>query len=148
MPEDTCEQVRMSAMAAADGQTPALPADRVAEHLRHCDECRRQVEGMQDMLALLGRQRRAAPAGNVRAQVMASLARQSAAKQARDPLRMAVPVLAIILLACRAIAFAANVEISLAIQVVPVVLAAATFAWLKANPFAIDTDLQPKGANL
>jgi len=39
-----CEQVRISAMAASDGEEGPIPSVQVDEHLRECAECRKEVE--------------------------------------------------------------------------------------------------------
>lgn len=56
--------------------------------------------------------------------------------------------LAIGLMVCRTINELASLEISLAIQVVPLVLSVAVFAWLRVNPFAVDVGIPLQGAEI
>jgi len=43
MNENDCEVVRMSAMAAADGETPSLTSEQIAAHLQRCALCRESL---------------------------------------------------------------------------------------------------------
>jgi predicted anti-sigma-YlaC factor YlaD len=146
VPEDRCELVQISAMAARDGETPPLPAEQVAAHLRQCAACRRQVEQLQDVSVLLDRQVRVLPAADLQPRIVKILEQPEAASATGEPLRQALPVLALLLLGCKAIACTAGLEMSLAIQVVPLAMAGITFAWLKANPLVIEANLEAEGA--
>ena len=41
-----CDEVLLAVMASLDGETPALPADRIEAHMSGCAECRAAVATM------------------------------------------------------------------------------------------------------
>lgn len=155
MSERICERVRMAAMAARDGELedmveareapPAgrqsasrpLTQDEVAEHVRQCAACRREIERLDEVLgALDGRQRQPCEE-DLWPAIAERLAREPGARRGRG----ALVVLGVLLAACRVLDQTPGLELSVALKLVPVVLAAGAFAWLRANPFRIDPNV-------
>lgn len=142
MTEESCEMVRMSAMAARDGEPGPLPAERIAAHLRQCPDCRREVGQLAQVAAMLDRQRRQARSEDLRPLIAAALERAPAAGRAE---RCAFAVLGVLLAACKLADYVPGLELSAAVKLVPVVLVGAAFCWLRANPFAINPELKLEG---
>jgi anti-sigma factor RsiW len=56
-PEPTCEQVGAVLQAYLDGELGPLDAERVAQHLEHCDRCEIEAATVSRVVASIRRQR-------------------------------------------------------------------------------------------
>lgn len=138
-------------MAVADGQAPPLPPEAIQEHLRQCADCRREAAALAGVCVLLDGQRRAACDEDLWPGIEAALAGEETGA-ADKPAgagkldRYLLAGLAVLLAGWRLGGAWLGLELSWAARLLPVVLAAAAFVWLGANPFRIDPDLEPQGA--
>ena len=143
MTEEFCERVRMSAMAARDGEAGPLSAEQVAEHVRQCPDCRREVSELAGLADRLDRRRRRAGEADLRPRIAAALEQTPAGGGRRE--RYAFVVLGAALAACKLADYVPGLDLSPAVKLAPVVLVGAAFCWLRANPFAINPELKPEG---
>ncbi len=144
MTEQRCQLVRLSAMAARDGEAPPISPTEVAEHMRECADCREEMGQMQNLMNVLDLQRRWRYAEDLRPRVYAELERSRGAKTTYGelyPLRILVVLLAV----CKAVSVAPGFELSVVLRFVPLVLAASTFLWLRVNPFRINPQMRLQG---
>ena len=148
MSEISCERVCASVMAAADGYPPDdMSGELVDAHLRGCAECRREVEDLRALTRLLGRQKRRGHSGDVWPSVAARLAEAEAASRRRASAARAVfTLLGLVLLCFRVTEMLPERAPGLYVKALPVLLAAAAFAYLRENPFRVDTELKLEGA--
>jgi len=144
MTEDYCESVRMSAMAARDGEAGPVSAEQVADHLRRCPACRVEVRRLADLADRLDRRRRRTCAADLRPRIAAALQHIRAGAGRGE--RRVFAVLAVVLAACKLADCAAGLDGSLVVKLVSLGLVGAAFWRLGTNPFAINPDLTPEGA--
>jgi predicted anti-sigma-YlaC factor YlaD len=143
MTEEFCERVRMSAMAARDGEAGPLSTEQVAEHVRQCPHCRREIAELAGLADRLDRQRRRAVEADLRPRIAAALARAPTGGTAAE--RIAFPLLGAALAACKLADYVPGLDLSPVVKLAPVLLVGAAFCWLRANPFAINPELKPEG---
>lgn len=133
-----CEQVRIAAMALADGETPPLPRAAIEVHLSECAECRQELGELQALGRLWQAQSRQTHAVDLWPQVAGRL---------RSPIGQPekhrwLPTLAALLVVFKLIEFIPNRSLGMWAQLVPLLLAAAVFAVAEENPFQIKTELR------
>jgi predicted anti-sigma-YlaC factor YlaD len=133
-----CEQVRIAAMALADGETPPLPRAAIEVHLAECAECRQELEEMQALGRLWEAQSRQTHAVDLWPQVAGRL--QSPVGRAEK--HRWLTALAALLVVFKLIEFIPNRSLGMWVQLVPLLLAAAVFAVVGQNPFQIKTELR------
>jgi anti-sigma factor RsiW len=76
-----CEEVRLAAMALADGSAAALGAAEVESHLHQCPACRAEVESLRALVSLLVRQTRESPSEDLWPGVRAALVKGVAGRR-------------------------------------------------------------------
>lgn len=140
----SCEQVRMAAMAAADGCRSDLSPDRIDAHLAGCAECRQEVGRLETLAALLGGQKRRAQAGDIWPSVAAQLLLVEPDRAAAFT-RRAFIFLGLSLLGYKLVEMVSDHDFGLYIKIVPVLLVIAVFVYLKENPFKINAELRLEG---
>ncbi len=133
-----CEQVRIAAMALADGETPLLPRAAIQGHLAECAECRRELGELQAIDRWWQGQSRQTHAVDLWPQLADRL--QSPAGQPEK--RRWLLALAALLVVFKLIEFIPNRSLGMWAQLVPLLLAAAAFAVAGENPFQIKTELR------
>ncbi len=133
-----CEQVRIAAMALADGETPPLPGAAIESHLAECAECRQELAELQACGRLWEAQSRQTHAVNLWPRVAGHL--QSPIGQPEK--RRWLAALAALLVAFKLVEFIPNRSLGMWAQLVPLLLAAAIFAVTGQNPFQIKTELR------
>jgi len=133
-----CEQVRIAAMALADGEAPPLPLTFIEAHLAECAECRQELGELEALGRLWEAQSRQTHAVDLWPQVAGRL--QSPVGQPEK--HRWLPTLAALLVIFKLIEFIPNRSLGIWAQLVPLLLAAAVFAVAGQNPFQIKTELR------
>lgn len=133
-----CEQVRIAAMALADGESPPIPRAAIEAHLAECAECRQELGELQALDRLWQAQSRKTHAVDLWPQLVDQL--QSPIRQPEK--RPWLPALAALLVVFKLIEFVPNRSLGVWAQFVPLLLAAAVFALAGQNPFQIKTELR------
>ena len=137
MNQPGCEEMQMAAMAMEEGQVPEIPGPLVREHLNQCAACRDAAAAMSSTLAVLARQtRRRHPAD-----LWPAIQRNVAPRPAAWP----YVVLAMLLAVYELIELVSDRQWSIAIQIIPVLIAFGLFRILKQSPFQIATELRLGG---
>jgi hypothetical protein len=137
MNQPGCEEMQIAAMAIAEGQAPEIPVPLVREHLNQCPACRDAVTAISPTLATLARQtRRRHPAD-----LWPAIQRNVAPRPAAWP----YVVLAVLLGVYELIDLVSDRQWSIAIQIIPVLIAFGLFRILKQSPFQIATELRLEG---
>jgi hypothetical protein len=137
MNQPGCEEMQIAAMAIAEGQAPEIPVPLVREHLNQCPACRDAVTAISPTLATLARQtRRRHPAD-----LWPAIQRNVAPRPAAWP----YVVLAVLLGVYELIELVSDRQWSIAIQIIPVLIAFGLFRILKQSPFQIATELRLGG---
>ena len=137
MNQPGCEEMQIAAMAIEEGQVPEIPVPLVREHLNQCPACRDAVTAISPTLATLARQtRRRHPAD-----LWPAIQRNVAPRSATWP----YVVLAMLLAVYELIELVPDRQWSIAIQIIPVLIAFGLFRILKQSPFQIATELRLEG---
>ena len=137
MNQPGCEEMQRAAMAMEEGQVPEIPDPLVREHLNQCAACRDAAAAMSSTLATLARQtRRRHPAD-----LWPAIQRNVAPRPAAWP----YVVLAVLLAVYELIELVSDRQWSIAIQIIPVLIAFGLFRILKQSPFQIATELRLEG---
>jgi predicted anti-sigma-YlaC factor YlaD len=141
--KETCDDVMVSVMALADGETPPMSAEAVRTHLAGCAACSAWSEELAETARLLDACRRP----NDPHDLWPSLAPEivpPAARRARTNTVAPFAALGAVLVTFRLLLYgAAAPEIALKLAVVALVVA--TFVVAKENPFKIEAE-RPLGA--
>ena len=137
MNQPGCEEMQIAAMAIEEGQVPEVPGPLVREHLNQCAACRDAAAAMSSTLATLASQtRRRHPAD-----LWPAIQRNVAPRPAAWP----YVVLAMLLAVYELIELVSDRQWSIAIQIIPVLIAFGLFRILKQSPFQIATELRLEG---
>jgi predicted anti-sigma-YlaC factor YlaD len=135
-----CEDVRMSAMAAADGEAGPLPREAVREHVSSCEACRLAIAQMSAMNRALDSVQRQQSAPNLWPAIESRLANRSDSR--------ALVLLAVLLAIFKIVEFAPARDFGTWLQLAPLIIATSVFAFLKQNPFQINAGLRHGGEEL
>ena len=137
MNQPGCEEMQIAAMAIEEGQVPEIPGPLVREHLSQCAACRDAAAAMSSTLATLASQtRRRHPAD-----LWPAIQRNVAPRPAAWP----YVVLAMLLAVYELIELVSDRQWSIAIQIIPVLIAFGLFRIVKQSPFQIATELRLGG---
>jgi hypothetical protein len=144
MSEDSCEEMRLAAMALADGYAVDLPESLIRKHVDACADCRTELEPMFAVMKLLDAQSRQSDSREVWPMIEQKIVQAGASTPARDwKLLMA---LAPGLLGYKLLELAPSQELPRLAKFVPLLFAALVVAWLAGeNPFKINTELKLEG---
>lgn len=132
-----CEEVRIAAMAIADGEMDPLPREVVDEHAASCEACRRAIAGLAAVEPALAALRRAGGRVDLWPAVEARLGSR------RE--RRALLWLAALLTVYKLIEFVPARDFGTWVQLAPLAIAAAVFVLIKQNPFQINAALARHG---
>jgi predicted anti-sigma-YlaC factor YlaD len=138
-----CDDVMLSMMALADGETPPLAVEAVGAHLEGCSACRALSDELADTSRLLGACRRQTDSYDL----WPALAPHLAPPAARRVSAMAVApfaALVVILVAFRLLLYGAS-GTALGLKLTAVALVVAAFLVARENPFKIEAE-RPLGA--
>jgi predicted anti-sigma-YlaC factor YlaD len=133
-----CEEMQMVAMAIEEGQVPEIPGPLVREHLNQCAACRDAVAAMSSTLAILARRTRRRHPTDLWPAIQRKVAPRPAAT-------WPYVVLAVLLVVYELIELVPDRQWSIAVQIIPVLIAFGLFRILKQSPFQIATELRLEG---
>ncbi|HWN11131.1 MAG TPA: hypothetical protein VNO50_17970 [Pyrinomonadaceae bacterium] len=143
MSELNCERVSMAAMAIEDGYQPELSSEQIGTHLASCADCRRELQELRRLSTLLDTQERQLPTENLWQQIERRLPNVTR----RDTSRVSASFmfLGALLLGYRLLELIPDRDFSFLFKFVPVLLVIAAFAYLRENPFKINSELSLEG---
>jgi len=144
MVDSDCENICMAAMAIADGYQPELSAERIEAHLADCSDCRREISQLQALSSLFATQQRLRRTEDVWNRIERELPDASASRSTARA-SYSFMVLGVLLLGYRLIELIPDRHFGFLFKLVPVLVVIAAFAYLRENPFKIDSDLRLEG---
>ena len=139
MNEFKCENAILSAMAEFDGEETLLSSEQLKAHLAVCENCRREIEQMQNAIGLLQAQmRRKQPAD------LWHLIEKRIESQQKDATQIGWKFFALLgafLAAYKLLEMLPAEDFGFLFKFVPLIFVVALFGFLKENPFKINTQL-------
>ena len=140
----SCEAVRIASGAESDGYEGTFEPAQLRDHLAQCSDCRREIEGLGELMHLLDSQTIRASTEQLWSGIDSRLkAHEPAVKASRD-LRLLAPM-GVVLLAYKLFEQLEARNTGVQMKLLPLLLILALFALLKENPFKINANLQVKG---
>lgn len=134
-----CEDVLIQKSALIDGEKADFSEEEINTHLAGCDACRRQIEQMESTSALLRRQKRREQNVDLWSAIEKRIHTQA---NAVSPLKWQPFVaLGIFLVIYKLLEMLPARDPGWALKLVPLVLIALLFGFLKENPFKINSEL-------
>jgi len=133
MNKETCEEILTALMAVFDGETTEFAPEQLNAHLSNCENCRREIEQMQNTFALLKSQERRAPETDL----WSAIETRIEAKTNWKPFAF----LGVFLVVYKLLEMLPETDFGFVFKIVPLVFVIALFAFLKENPFRINTEL-------
>ena len=135
-----CEDAMLTTLALLDGEeTTEISSEHAAAHLAGCENCRREIEQMQNTVNLFRGQQRREQSADLWFEIKQRLDEQTSnAPQIKwQPFLILVAGLVIYKL----LEMLAEREFGLSLKLLPLILVVALFGFLKENPFRINTEL-------
>jgi len=137
MNEVNCEDFLTAKMCELDGEQPEISAEQIQLHLASCDNCQQEFRQILNVDNLLKRQSRR----EQDADLWSAIENRIEAKPAWQPNWQPFLVLGAFLVAYKLLEMLPETDLGLAFKIVPVIFIVALFAFLKENPFKINTEL-------
>jgi predicted anti-sigma-YlaC factor YlaD len=135
MNKENCEEILMALMAVFDGEKTDLSPEQLKAHTANCENCRREIEQMQNTFTLLKEQERRVQNADLWSAIEPRI--EAKAKTNWRPLAF----LGIFLVVYKLLEMLPERDFGLAFKIVPLVFVVALFGLLKENPFKINTEL-------
>ncbi len=133
MNKENCENILMALMAVFDGERTEFSPEQLNSHLANCDNCRSEIEQMQNTFTLLRSQERRASDVDLWSAIEPRLE----TKTNWAPFVF----LAVFLVVYKLAEMLPANDLGFAFKIVPFVFVVALFVFLKENPFRINTEL-------
>lgn len=139
MDKINCEDFLVKMLAVIDGEQTDFSDEQTAEHLASCENCRQEIEKMQNTIVLLNKQTRR----EQDADLWSAIKRQIGAKSetASETNQQPFILLGILLVVYKLVEMLPERDFGWSLKIVPFVLIVALFGFLKENPFKINTEL-------
>nr|AIA12066.1 Putative zinc-finger [uncultured bacterium] len=122
-------------MAVFDGETTEFAPEQLNAHLSACESCRREIEQMQNTFALLKTQERSVPETDLWSAIETRI--EAETRTNWKPFAF----LGVFLVGYKLLEMLPETGFGFAFKIVPLVFVVALFAFLKENPFRINTEL-------
>jgi len=128
----TCEDVRLAAMALADGEEPALAREVIEVHVAGCMRCQQDLDALTAQARMWRSYSRRSYATDLWPAIETRLGRW----------RPRLAILVLLLVAFRVLEVAPARAAGLWFPLLAIVAAGVVFALLQQNPFTINTELR------
>jgi hypothetical protein len=137
--QTNCEDAMLQMIAELDGEETEISAEQAAAHLVFCGNCRQEFEQTQNTLNLLRTQKRR----EQEAELWLEIENLLDARAESAPNRTWQPFLFLgaFLVAYKLLEMLPERELGWSLKFAPLILIVALFAFLKENPFKINTEL-------
>lgn len=135
-----CEEFLIQKFALLDGEKTDLPEAEINAHFELCEYCRREIEPLESVVLLFQRQTRSAPHADLWATVEKRIDAKSTFTVGWQPFAMVGALFVIY----KMLEMIPERDLGWVLKLVPFVIAAALFGFLKENPFKINTELIPE----
>ena len=137
MKEMNCEDILIQKSALLDGEKADLSAEEINAHLESCENCRQEAARMENAVLLLNKQERRKIDTDLWSAIENRIESQSATETNWQPFIL----LGAFLVVYKLVEMLPERDFGLALKIVPFVLIAVIFGFLKENPFKINTEL-------
>jgi predicted anti-sigma-YlaC factor YlaD len=134
-----CEDILIQKLARLDGEKTELSAEQIDVHLANCENCRQEIAQLENTALLLSRQRRQVPDADLWAAVEKQIGASPASGSALQ--WQPLVLLGAFLVVYKLLEMIPERDFGWALKIVPFILVAGVFGFLKENPFKINTEL-------
>ena len=139
MKDMNCENILIQKWALIDGEKAELSDEQINAHLADCENCREQIGQMENTTALLKRQKRREQDADLWSAIEKQI---NAESEAVSPFKWQPFVLAgVFLVIYKLLEVIPEQGPGWALRIVPFILIAVLFGFLKENPFKINSEL-------
>jgi len=139
MKDMNCEDILIQKSALIDGEKADFSDEQIAEHSADCENCRRQIEELENTIFLLKRQKRREQSADLWSAIE---------KQINDESESILTVkwqpfalVGVFLVIYKLLEMIPERDLGWFLRVVPFILIAALFGFIKENPFKINSEL-------
>lgn len=139
MSEIECKDAIISAMAEFDGEQPLLSSQQLKAHLAVCENCKQEIEGLQNAIGLLQMQTRRDQTADLWFSIEKRI--EPYRKPASQISWKVFALIGAFLVAYKLLEMLPEQEFGFLFKLVPLVFVVALFGFLKENPFKINTQL-------
>ena len=143
MTDINCENIRVAAMAIADGEESPLRTDEIETHLFACERCRTEIEDLQSTIRLFSSHQRLRSTVDVWPQVNQRI--EPKAESAPGFRWRLLLLFGIPLFGYKILLLIIQTAPNLSFRLIPILLVIAIFSYLKVNPFKINSELTLEG---
>ncbi len=137
-----CEDFIIQKFALLDGENADISASEINAHFETCENCRREIEPLESASLLLQRQKRSEPQADLWTAIGKRIGAKSKAVFTVGWQPFAV--VGALLVVYKLFEMIPERDLGWALKIVPFVIVAALFGFLKENPFKINTELIPE----
>lgn len=145
MSELKCESVCMAAMAMADGYEPTLSRDKIESHLAGCAGCRGEVGQLRAVMKLLDAQERGPRTEQVWNGVNDRLGERRQLTNGHSFGWSPFLLMGSLLLCFKVVELAPRWNAGMLFRLLPVLIAATVFVYIRENPFKVSRELKMEG---
>lgn len=134
-----CEDVLIQKSAMLDGEKAEFSAGQINAHLETCENCRREIEQMENTILLLSGQERRGQ----NADLWSAIENRIGAENEKSTILTWQPFVLVgaFLVVYKLLEMIPERDFGWALKIVPFILVAALFGLLKENPFKINSEL-------
>ncbi len=137
MNELSCEDVLMSQMAAADGEEPQFPNEKLAAHIAACANCQHELKQLQALDHVLVDHNFAEQRVDLWPAIENRITKRTNSVLGWRPFAL----IGLLLVVYKLLEMLPARDLGLAFKLVPLVIVALLFVLIKENPFRINTEL-------
>jgi predicted anti-sigma-YlaC factor YlaD len=139
MKDMNCEDILIQKSALIDGEKSEFSDEQINAHLADCESCRRQIEEMENTIILLKRQTRREQDADLWSAIEKQIITHS---ETISLLKWQPFVLAgVFLVIYKLLEMIPERDLGWSLRLMPLVLIAVLFGFLKENPFKINSEL-------
>ena len=134
-----CEEILFAMMAVIDGEEPNVSTAQIEIHSADCQNCRQEIEQMQSIDNLFKMQKRRKQNVSLWSAIEPNIiTKPEIVKQSNLYLFL---LLIVSLIVYKLLEMLPERDFGLSFKIIPIILVVALFAFLKENPFKINTEL-------
>ena len=135
-----CEDILLAMMAVTDGEEANFSAAQIEIHSANCPNCRQEIEQMQSVDKFFRMQKRREQNVSLWSAIESNIiTKPETVKQSNLYLFL---LLIVSLIVYKLLEMLPERNFGLSFKIIPIILVVALFAFLKENPFKINTELR------
>jgi predicted anti-sigma-YlaC factor YlaD len=134
-----CEDILIQKSALADGEKAEFSDEQISEHLACCENCRQEAEQIQNTILLLKRQTRREQGADLWSAIEKQI--NAGSEEVFKLKWQPFILLGVFLVVYKFVEMIPERDFGWTLKLVPFVLIAVLFGFLKENPFKINTEL-------